>query len=233
MVTSRPRAANAPAAFAVMKGACGPWICQSSANLTLVWASTTEGQGARARTASTGTARMRASAMSVSFVASTLHRRPREPPQVLGSDRGGGDARAERPERVLDGGDDGRRRGHGAGLPDALDAERVQRARRGEVSDPHRRDLPGRGHHVFQQRLHPGLALVVVGELLVERAADPLGHAAVDLSLDDAGIVQGTGVAGDAVIDDRDLPRLALDLDDGDVGAAGEGRARRQEVARG
>src|SRR6266403_1259253 len=38
MVTSSPWAAKAPMALAVMKGACGPWTCQSSANFTLVCA---------------------------------------------------------------------------------------------------------------------------------------------------------------------------------------------------
>ncbi len=38
MVTSRPWAAKAPTALAVMNGACGPCTCQSSTNFTLVWA---------------------------------------------------------------------------------------------------------------------------------------------------------------------------------------------------
>src|SRR5215468_10533414 len=43
MVTSKPRVANAPVAFAVMNGACGPWICQSDEDrheVVLLWSGT-------------------------------------------------------------------------------------------------------------------------------------------------------------------------------------------------
>src|SRR5207249_3527072 len=96
--------------------------------------------------------------------------------------------------------------------------------------DTHRGDLRGRGHHVVHQRLRSRLTLIVVRELFVERAADALRDAAVNLSLDDARIDQGPGIAGDRVVDDRELSRLALDLDDGDVRAVRERRARRGEV---
>jgi hypothetical protein len=141
--------------------------------------------------------------------------------------------RAEGGQRVLDRRHDGRQWRRGAGLADALDAEGIERTRRGQVSDAERRDLAGRRHDVLQERLHPRLALVVVRELLPERAADTLGHAAVQLSLDDARIDERPGVAGHRVVDDGDLPRLALHLDDGDVRAAGERGARRRKVVSG
>ena len=73
----------------------------------------------------------------------------------------------------------------------------------------------------------------IVGQLFVQRSADALRHAANDLALDDQRIDQRSGIAHDGVLEDFDLERVAIDLDDGDVQPAGESRAGRQEVVRG
>ena len=90
-----------------------------------------------------------------------------------------------------------------AALARAHHAERVAR-RRGVLADQEvdRRDF-GRGRHpVLDERDRLGLARVVVAELLEQRPADALGHAAAQLTLDQH------GVDGPA-----DPPPRATDLD--------------------
>ena len=75
----------------------------------------------------------------------------------------------------------------------------------------------------------PGL---VVGHPLVERAADALRDAAVDLALDDHRVDEVAAVVHDGVLQDRDLGGLRVGLDDHGVHAGGERRPlRRVEVA--
>src|SRR3989442_7521097 len=76
------------------------------------------------------------------------------------------------------------------------------------------------------------LTVIVVHELFVERTPHPLGDPAMDLPLDDEGIDHTAGVAHDGVVEDLDSSGLALDLDGGDVDAAGKGRPRRRKVVR-
>src|SRR6266446_2125449 len=65
-------------------------------------------------------------------------------------------------------------------------------------------------------------AVVVVHELLVERAADSLGHAAVDLPLNDHGIHHRSAVVLGDVLEEGELSGAEVDLDDRRVTAAGE-----------
>ena len=70
----------------------------------------------------------------------------------------------------------------------------------------------------------------VVLHPLVERAADALGHSAVDLALDDHRVDQRAAVVDDAVAQDLDLGRLRVGLDDDGVHAVGERRPGRRVV---
>ena len=71
---------------------------------------------------------------------------------VLGTGRHRDVGDAEAGQRVDDGVDDGRGGADGAGLADALDAERVGRRRRDGVAERERRDVAGRRHQVLGER---------------------------------------------------------------------------------
>ena len=85
---------------------------------------------------------------------------------------GGSLAHAEGRERVHDGVDDGGRRADGAGLADALDAQRVHVRRRLGAVKLEPREHAGARHGVVHERPRYELALLVVDDLLVERLAD-------------------------------------------------------------
>ena len=127
---------------------------------------------------------------------------------------------------VLDGsGEDGGRRDH-AGLPRALDPERVEGRGRLEVVDVDRgRHLCDVGHEEVHEGGVEQLPGLVVGHPLVERTADALRDAAVDLALDDHRVDQVAAVVDDGVLQDGDLGGVGVGLDDDGVHAAGEGRA--------
>ena len=85
------------------------------------------------------------------------------------------------------------------------------------------------GHQEVHERGVEQLARLVVGHPLVERAADALRDAAVDLALDDHRVDQVAAVVDDGVLQDLDLRRVRVGLDDHGVHAVGEGRARSGE----
>ncbi len=62
------------------------------------------------------------------------------------------------------------------------------------------RDLHRRRHAIVEQRLRDEVCLLVVGELLEQRAANALGHAAHDLAVDDQRIDQRSSVAHHGVV---------------------------------
>ena len=101
-----------------------------------------------------------------------------------------------------------------------------------QVRDLDRRNLACRRHAVVQQRPTQEIAMRVVRQLLPQRPADALRHAAHDLAIHDQRIDQRPRVADHGVVEDRQLERLPIELDDGDVQPAGERRPRRQEVVR-
>src|SRR5438309_566684 len=92
--------------------------------------------------------------------------------------------------------------------------------------------LARRRHAVIQQRLREKLTLLVIGELFVQRSTDALRHAADDLAVDNQRIEQRARVRQDGVVEDANLERVAIDLDDGDVQTAGEGCAWCEVVVR-
>src|SRR5438105_3906703 len=111
------------------------------------------------------------------------------------------DSDAERRKRVLDGlGDEGGD-GDGAGLADAFDAERVQRAGRFEVRDFNVWYLDGGRHQKVHEAGIDELAAVVEEEAFVESARDALRHATVDLALDDGRVDEHATVVDHDVAD--------------------------------
>ena len=56
--------------------------------------------------------------------------------------------------------------------------------------------------------------------MLVEHGADALGHTAADLAFDDGRVDDSPAVLDHEVAEDLDLPRVDVDLDEAQVGAA-------------
>src|SRR3989449_2050412 len=112
-----------------------------------------------------------------------------------------GDPDAERRERVPprvsdDGGD-----GHRGRLAEPLRAKRRERRGRHDVGDVDRRRLTRRRDQVVHERPGKELAVLVVRELFVERPAQAVEGAAVDLSLSDHRVDDRPSVV------DRDVAR--------------------------
>ena len=80
------------------------------------------------------------------------------------------------------------------------------------------------GHQEVHERRVEQLAGLVVGHPLVERAADALRDAAVDLALDDHRVDQVAAVVDHGVLQDPDLRGQRVGLDDHGVHAGGERR---------
>ena len=78
-------------------------------------------------------------------------------------------------------------------------------------------------HGVVHQRRRQQLPGVVVDAVLRERAAEALRDPAGDLALDERGIDDAPAVVHRHVAQHAHLTRLDVDLDDGEVGAVGEG----------
>src|SRR5262249_26731232 len=107
-----------------------------------------------------------------------LDRRPRgldEREHSLGRQRRRGDLDAEGAQRVFDGVADGRGRGDGAALAQALEPQRVARREALEVAEGDRRHLAARRQQVVHQAAAQKLAVLVVHQLLHQRIADALG----------------------------------------------------------
>ena len=90
--------------------------------------------------------------------------------------------------------------------------------------------LGGVRHQEVHEASVEQLPVGVVLHPLVERAADALGHPAVDLALDDHRVDQRPAVVHDAVAQHLDLRGVGVGLHDHGVHAVGEGRARRRVV---
>ena len=73
-------------------------------------------------------------------------------------------------------------------------------------------------------------ALVVVEVLLVERRAEALDRAADDLAVQRLRVDDGAGVVDGGVVQERELARLDVDLDDGDVPGVADERIEDAEV---
>src|SRR5256885_16385475 len=117
-----------------------------------------------------------------------------------------------------------------APLAHALDAPGRHGRRRFQVPNLERRHVVRLRQRVVHQRRREELAVVAVDDAFEQRLADPLGDGAVDLTLDDQRVDDGAAVLDEGVAPESDAPRLAIDLDDGDVHGAGERRPRRVEV---
>src|SRR4029079_7203977 len=119
----------------------------------------------------------------------------------------------KRPDRVVDGARDRRRRAEIAGLARAFLAKHGVRRRRHVMDDLDRRDLVRRRQEIIHEALRDELALVVVSELLVERSADAVGdpahgHAAYNLRID-----HRAAVVTDEVALDLGLAEIGVDRD--------------------
>ena len=119
-----------------------------------------------------------------------------------------------------------------AGLADALDAQRVDRRGRLGVVELEARQPGGEGQGVVHQRAGEELAVLVELGALVERLADALDGAAVHLPGDQQRADDPAAVVHRDHALQRDVARLAVDLDDGDVGAERQGEVGRLEGRR-
>ena len=90
------------------------------------------------------------------------------------------------------------------------------------MADLDRRQFEGAGQVIVEQGRGERLALLVVGDLLAQRGADPLHHAAVDLRLDDHRVDHRAAILGDREIDEFDRAGLRIDRNDGAVRRVGE-----------
>ena len=126
----------------------------------------------------------------------------------------------QRGEGVGHGVDDGRRGADGPALTDAL----VAAGTRAHGLDVAVLDLGHLGDgrdQVVDERAGDGVAVVVVGEVLVEGPADALDGAAVDLALDHVGVDHRPAVLADDVAQQRDHAGLHVDLAGAHVGGVG------------
>jgi hypothetical protein len=121
-----------------------------------------------------------------------------------------------------------------AALPRAHHPERVAR-RRGALGyqQVNGRDFGGRRHAVLDERDGLRLALLVVAELLEQRPADPLGHAAPQLAFDQHRVDGPADLVGHQVAQHPDLPGARVHVHHGRVRAVGIGHVRNFEAAPG
>jgi hypothetical protein len=138
-------------------------------------------------------------------------------------ERGLGDLDPERRERVVHRVGDRRRRRDGAAFADALLAEAGVGRGRLEVVDAHRGHLGGARQQIVRERGGERLALRVERHFLVERGADALRRAAVNLAVDDHRVHERAAVLDDHVIEDLDLAGLGVDCDARRVARVAEG----------
>ena len=86
-------------------------------------------------------------------------------------------------------------------------------------------------HRVVEERAGQQLAVLVVDHRLVERPAEALRRAAVELALDDRRVERPADVLGDDVVEDRDRAGLAVDPDVDEVGRGQRREDRRDRAA--
>src|SRR5213080_2527386 len=123
-------------------------------------------------------------------------------------------AHAERRQRVVDRLGHERRHRNRTRLAHTLHAQRVERRGRLEMYDLHGRHLLRRRNVELHEGARERLARRVVRQPLVERAADALRDAAVDLSLHDHRVHDPAAVALHDVLEKAHDAGLDLDLDD-------------------
>src|SRR5882757_5688626 len=133
---------------------------------------------------------------------------------------------AELAERIHHAVGDARRAADGTGFAAALGAERIGAARRGIVEgDSDRRDVVGARHAVILVARGQQLAFLAVGDAFIERLADALRDAAMDL----AG--HQHRIDGNADVIDRGIAHhladagFGIDLDFADMRAVRPARA--------
>ena len=122
------------------------------------------------------------------------------------------------------------RRPDGGRLADALRAERVERRRRLGVRGLERRELGRARERVLGERRRERVAVVVVDEVLPQRLRDPRCEAAVHLPVDEQRVEDAPAVVDRDVTQRHHHAGVGVDLDDGDVRAERERRARLLEV---
>src|SRR5207245_10827861 len=110
--------------------------------------------------------------------------------------------------------DDGREGGDGAGLAATLDAERVGRAARAVEAEIIRRKIIGARYCVIHERAGNELAGTrIIDRVFEEGLADALGDRAVHPGRGDHRVDQDAVIIDRSVAGERDLPRVAVDLD--------------------
>ena len=124
----------------------------------------------------------------------------------------------------------GRCAADGAGLTDALGAQRVQRSRCLGAVHLEARELGGRRYGVVHEVAGQRVAVGVVDHLLVQRLADASGDATVLLALDQQRVQHGSAVVDGDVPHQGDLAGVLVDLDHGDVRTERERRLALVEV---
>ena len=135
-------------------------------------------------------------------------RRLDEAEQPLRRDRKFVDLDAERRQRVGQRVGDRRRRADRAAFAHAAKAAERRRRRALEMHDVHRRNFAGRRHQIIDQARGMDLALLVVDDFFVERRADALRDAAVNLAVDDQRIDEFAAILGDGEMIDADFDRF-------------------------
>src|SRR5579871_5480680 len=119
--------------------------------------------------------------------------------------------RAERPQGVVDGVGDGRRRSNRAAFADAFRAEPCIWRRRLHVDDARRRRLGRAGQKVVGEGRGKRLAGPVEQHFLVERSADTLRESAPYLAVDDQRIDEHAAVLDHDIVEDLDIAEVWID----------------------
>src|SRR5262249_25834392 len=148
------------------------------------------------------------SALSTSWL---VTRRSDRVTELRHLDRQTVDGDAERADGVVDRTRNRRRRAEIAGFAGALLPEHGMRRRRLVVHDLDLGHLVRRRQEIIHEGLGDELALVVIGELLVERGADAVGDAAHGHAAHDLRVDHGAAVVADDVAPDLGLAEIRID----------------------
>ena len=138
-------------------------------------------------------------------------------PQCFGGCRHVEMPNPERFQRIDQGVGDRRWRTDRPGLAAAFDAERVVRAQRRMRVDLERRQVVRARHAIVHERAGDELRRIVIDRVLVERLADALRQAAVDLAGDDHRVDDAAEIIARGEVDNRYLSGFGVDFDFGDV----------------
>jgi len=103
---------------------------------------------------------------------------------------------------------------------DRLDAKRIVVRREYHVLDLDLGDIGRTGHKIIHQTSGQNLAIVVEYEPLTKRDTKPLCETARNLAFDHQRIQGQPAVVDNDIFQDRDCPRLRINLDDGDIDPA-------------